>query len=94
MEATRLIACALTELYRGAKSFDQLCTIEQQGKYLYPIDACLDARSVYESIVHADLKTPQEKSVVNILGQMRDICQFRGYGDCGALTHVTCLQMA
>ena len=72
MEATRLIACALTQLYRGAKSFDQLCTIEQHRKYVYPIDACLDAKSVYESLIHADLKTPQSMSLVNILGQMRE----------------------
>ena len=27
---------------------------------------------MYDSIVHADLKTPEEKSLMNILGQMRE----------------------
>ena len=72
MEASRLIACAITELYQGAKTFEQLCKIEERGQYHYPLEACLDAKSVYESIVKADLKTPAEKSLVNILGQMRE----------------------
>ena len=77
MEATRIIACAYTELYRGAKTFDQLCKIENEGGYHYPVEACLDAKSVYDSIVHADLKTPQEKSLINILGQMREHMSYR-----------------
>ena len=77
MEATRIIACAYTELYRGAKTFDQLCKIENDGGYYYPIEVCLDATSVYDSIVHADLKTPQEKSLINILGQMCEHMSYR-----------------
>ena len=77
MEATRIIACAYTELYRGAKTFDQLCKIENEGGYHYPVEACLDAKSVYDSIVHSDLKTPQEKSLINILGQMREHMSYR-----------------
>ena len=72
MEGTRVIACALTELYEGAKTFGQLSKIEDSGNYHFPIEACLDAKSVYDSIVHADLKTPEEKSLMNILGQMRE----------------------
>ena len=72
MEGTRVIACALTELYEGAKTFGQLSKIEDSGNYHFPIEACLDAKSVYDSIVHADLKTPEEKSLKNILGQMRE----------------------
>ena len=32
---------------------------------------------VYDSIVHADLKTPQEKYLINILGQMREHMSYR-----------------
>ena len=60
MEAKRVIVCAYTELYRGANTFDELCRIENTGSYYYyPIEACLYAKSVYESIVHADPKTPK-----------------------------------
>ena len=72
MEAARTIACAYTELYTGAKTFDGLCKIEDHGKYHFPIDACLDAKSVFDSIVVADLKRPAEASLINILGQMRE----------------------
>ena len=54
MEATRIIACAYIELYRGA--FDRLGKIENDEGYYYPLEACLDAKSVYDSIVHADRK--------------------------------------
>ena len=72
MGGTRVIACALIELYEGAKTFGQLSKLEDEGRYHFPIDACLDAKSVYDSIVHVDLKTPEEKSLMNILGQMRE----------------------
>ncbi len=60
MEATRIIACAMTELYEGAKTFAHLSKPEDNGQYHFPIAACLDAKNVYDSIVHADLKTPAE----------------------------------
>ena len=72
MEAARRIACAFTEVYTGARTFDTLCKIEDEGRYHFPIEACLDAKSVYESIRVPDLKTPAEASLINILGQMRE----------------------
>ena len=72
MEATRIVACALTELYTGPKTFVELCKLEDAGKYHFPVDAVLDAKSVFDSIVKADLKIPAEKSLVNVLGQMRE----------------------
>ena len=38
----------------------------------YPLDVCLDAKSVYDSIIHADLRQPAEKSLIHVLGQMRE----------------------
>ena len=72
MEAARRIACAFTEVYTGAQSYDTLCRVEDTGRYYFPIEACLDAKSVYESIRMPDLKTPSEASLINILGQMRE----------------------
>ena len=54
------------------QTFGQLSKLEDEGRYHFPIEACLDAKSVYDSIVHADLKTPEEKLLMNILGQMRE----------------------
>ena len=93
MEGTRVIACALTELYEGAKTFSQLTKLEHKGRYHFPIDACLDVRSVYDSIVHADLKTPEEKSLMIILGQMREHMSTKSSRHFGGLTREICRLM-
>ena len=67
MEAARTIGCAYTELYRGTKTFNELVQLEDTGSYHFPIDACLDAKSVFDSIVAADCKKPAESSLINIL---------------------------
>ena len=77
MESARTIACAYTELYTGAKEFGDLVTMEDAGAYHFPIDACIDAKSVFDSVVAADLKRPSEASLINILGQMREHMYYR-----------------
>ena len=72
MEGTRTIARALTELYEGTATFEQLSKLEDEGRHRFPIDACLDETNVYDSIVHAGLKAQKEKPLMNILGQMRE----------------------
>ena len=93
METTRVIAGAFTELYRGAKTFDAWCKIENNGNYDCPIEACLDAKSVYESIVHADLKTPKRSlSSIYSVG-WGNTCHTSASGVCGGLRPGTCSRM-
>ena len=77
MEGARRIACAFTELYKGVMNFDDICRMEDQGAYHHPLDACLDAKSVFDSIVAADLKAPAEASLMPILGQMREHLHYK-----------------
>ena len=72
MEQARIISCALTELYQGSKTHYELDQLEQAGNYHFPLDAVIDAKSVFDSIVAADLKTPAEQSLIHVLGQLRE----------------------
>ena len=72
MELTRVIAAAFTELYQGSLQYGEITKLEDSGSYRYPIDAIVDANSVYDSMVKADLSVPTERSLINILGQMRE----------------------
>ena len=77
LELARIIALAFTELYHGAKTHRELDKLEHPGQYHFPLDACLDAKSVFESIIRADLKLPDEKTLVHVLGQCREHMQWK-----------------
>jgi hypothetical protein len=72
IETGKLITMALTEIMTPVLTARQLDEKERTGQLIVPIEAMLDARSVYESLAANETRTPAESTLISILFQIKE----------------------
>ena len=68
----KLMAMTLSEVLRPFPNAPDLTPLEEQGKFLVPLEACVDARSVYDSLKMDELKAPTEVSLIMMLSALKE----------------------
>jgi hypothetical protein len=73
IEVGRLIALAATEINRANITATQLYQLEGQGKLALSVEACIDAKSVYDSLRMPETKAPAEQSLIMVLLSIKEM---------------------
>ena len=68
----KLMAMTLSEVLRPFPNARDLTALEEQGQSLVPLEACVDARSVYDSLKMDELKAPTEVSLIMMLSALKE----------------------
>ena len=80
VETARLITYAFTEILTVQPiSPSSMIIRDEQGLLCFDIEACIDARSIFDSLVPADTKAPTEGSLIFVLMQLKELLR------CGTL---------
>ena len=80
VETARLVTYAFTEILSAKPlSPSEMVVMDEQGWLCYDIEAVIDARSIFDSLVPADTKTPTEGSLIFVLLQLKELLK------CGTL---------
>ena len=82
LELGKLLAMALVEIAGPKMTPMQLNQLEESGKWPMAVEACIDARSVFESVAQSEVKTPNEESLVVLLLALKEALS------CGRLTRL------
>lgn len=72
LEIGKLINFALAEVMLGPISATALTRLEEQGQWPLPLEACVDARSVFDALRVADVRQPIEASLLVTLLQTKE----------------------
>ena len=51
----------------------QLVVMEETGNLIFDIEACIDAKSIYDSLTPSDTKNPTEGSLIFVLLQVKEM---------------------
>ena len=73
----KVIANALHELFSGPLTTEQARDLELQGGGVIPLEACTDARSLYDTLQAQEPKAPTEVSMVFDLMALRESLECR-----------------
>ena len=68
----KLIAMFFTEVLCGSQSGDMLRQRLLAGDFPIHVEAAIDAKNVFDSVVSADVKIPTEQSLIAILLSIRE----------------------
>ena len=71
-EFSKLIALTVAEVIKPYPSISSLMCLEETGSFPACVELVLDARSVYDSLVAAELKAPTEISLIMFLAQLKE----------------------
>ena len=71
-EFGKLVAMTLAEAVWPYDSIRELLVLEEKGAFPVPVELVIDARSVYDSLVASEIKTPAEVSLVMFLAQLKE----------------------
>jgi hypothetical protein len=71
-EFGKLVALTLAEALCPYGSIRELLVLEEKGAFPVPVELVIDARSVYDSLVAHEIKTPAEVSLVMFLAQLKE----------------------
>ena len=72
LEIGKIIAMAFTEIATPNLSPAKLSHLEESGKLSVPIEAVVDAKSVFDSLTVTDIKVPSEASLIMILLSVKE----------------------
>ena len=67
-----VIASLLTEVTFGAMSAERLCDAADAGRFAFPVEPVVDARSVFDALASSPVKPPEEKSMLLRLLKFRE----------------------
>ena len=80
IETARLVAYAYTEILTAESiSPSAMVTKDESGLLVFDIEAAIDARSIFDSLVPADTRAPTEGSLIFVLLQIKELLK------CGTL---------
>ena len=72
LEIGKIIAMACTEISTPNLTASKLSQLEESGKLSMPIEAVIDAKSVFDSLTVTDIKVPSEASLIMILLSVKE----------------------
>ena len=72
LEIGKIIAMAFTEIAIPNLSPAKLSHLEESGKLCFPIEAVIDAKSVFDALTVTDVKVPSEGSLIMILLSIKE----------------------
>ena len=67
-----VIASLLTEVTMGAMSAERLCDAADVGRFAFPVESVVDARSVFDALASSPVKPPEDKSMLLHLLKFRE----------------------
>ena len=70
-EFAKRVAVTMAELLMPWNGLEELRQAEETGTWIVPVEAAIDAKSVYESLVAKQEKIPAEDSLILVLLQSR-----------------------
>ena len=74
IETAKLVTHAMTEIMTPHPlSPSQLVVMEETGNLIFDIEACIDAKSIYDSLTPSDTKNPTEGSLIFVLLQVKEM---------------------
>ena len=71
LDTAKLIQIVLEEVFNPGEA-DRLLSNVTEGRMLFPIEVCLDAKAVFDSIAAVEYSTPAEAPLVLHLHSIRD----------------------
>ena len=72
LEFNRLLALTMTEILSPQLSARDLLGLEEKGMLILPMQAVVDAKSVYDALATTDIKAPSEQSLTMLLCQVKE----------------------
>jgi hypothetical protein len=72
LELGKLISLAITEIIAGPSSARDLALCDETGNWSLPLEASIDAKSVFDALSNPDTRTPTEASILVILMHIKE----------------------